>query len=80
TPNSLGLYDLAGNVREWMGDWPNAGQENNRLHRGGGWTSYDRAGLPSSRRGRNQAFSRTNDRGFRIVLELGGGAAKSPKS
>jgi len=69
-PNSLGIYDLAGNIQEWMGDWPDAGQENNRIHRGGSWASNERATLSASHRDRNQAFSRTNDRGFRIVLEL----------
>ncbi len=69
-PNTLGVYDLAGNIQEWMGDWPNAGQENNRIHRGGSWSSNERGRLSASYRDRNQAFSRTNDRGFRVVLEL----------
>jgi len=75
-PNSLGIYDLAGNIQEWMGDWPNAGQENNRIHRGGSWASSERGRLSASYRDRNQAFSRTNDRGFRVVLERINGAAE----
>jgi len=75
-PNSLGIYDLAGNIQEWMGDWPDAGQENNRFHRGGSWASSERGRLSASYRDRNQALSRTNDRGFRVVLELINDTAK----
>jgi len=79
-PNSLGIYDLAGNIQEWMGDWPNAGQENNRIHRGGSWASSELGKLSASHRDRNQAFSRAPDRGFRVVLELDDNTASPPSA
>jgi formylglycine-generating enzyme required for sulfatase activity len=65
--NSLGLYDLDGNVREMCGDWID-GAKRYRVARGGSWTDSDRADLRSSRRVSATPTGRTRALGFRVVL------------
>jgi len=81
-PNSYGLYDMHGNVREWVGDWYHdsyngaptngvaweSGIRAHRVLRGGGWfdTPFD---LRSTHRNRYTADGRSGDIGFRLVLD-----------
>lgn len=65
-PNRLGIYDLGGNVWEWLGDVFNASTPQHAL-RGGSWDSVTVGHILSSCRIRNP--NRRYDYGFRVVLE-----------
>jgi formylglycine-generating enzyme required for sulfatase activity len=80
-PNSLGLYDVMGNVREWCGDWydeeyyknspssdpKGADKGEYRVLRGGSWNYYALNCLLSYR-GNDYPDSRYRNNGFRFVL------------
>jgi serine/threonine protein kinase len=67
-PNSFGLFDMGGNVWEWVEDW-RSDSDNRRTVRGGSWWTGLEVGLTSSGRSGDLPEVRGIDRGFRIVLE-----------
>lgn len=66
--NGNGLYDMSGNVWEWMQDCYKE-DCSKRMVRGGSWL-FDPENLRASNRGRNAASNRDHDVGFRLARTL----------
>jgi hypothetical protein len=68
-PNKLGLYDMGGNVSEWIEDWWNDEKVEHTL-RGGAWQSSGKTLLSSARYTQSESGTRYyRSYGFRVVLE-----------
>lgn len=77
-PNEYGLYDMGGNVAEWVNDWygtyenkdmedpTGAEKGTNRVVRGGGWSDKVSA-LASSERAKKAPLYKGHSLGFRIA-------------
>ena len=80
-PNELAIYDMAGNVEEWTGDWyglytdapqvnptgATSNAHNERVLRGGSWDQAFRMCRPTQRHEGNIAFKSAHT-GLRLVL------------
>jgi hypothetical protein len=65
--NTFGLYDMGGNVWQWVEDWFNREQKE-RVFRGASWGNHGRDNLLLSRREQHTPDTRGNYIGFRCIL------------
>jgi formylglycine-generating enzyme required for sulfatase activity len=68
-PNKLGLFDLGGNVWEWVEDWFNE-TKTERVLRGASLDNHDSDGLLSSFRLACPPANADHKRGFRVVIQV----------
>ena len=67
-PNGYGLFDMAGNVREWCGDWYSEDKEY-RVVRGGSW-GFSTYNLRVANRSYGYPTGIDNNDGFRCVMDV----------
>jgi len=78
-PNNMGLFDLAGNAREWTDDWWDR-DATARVQRGSSWGNIRRSLYLSGQRFRIEPSRRDAFAGFRLAIELSEKVGNEPWS